>query len=130
MKYLKIYQGNVVPVPKHYAIKMYREVEVKLHTLTVALDGIERLALCSGQFIPREKSPQYSLERRLDGSHSWSDLEVLIVIINLNITKIIEEILCTLKISQVQPHFSSYSPMWENSYSTTKLKSSLASGQK
>jgi hypothetical protein len=31
--------GKIIPVPKHYAMKIYEELEVELHELTSALDG-------------------------------------------------------------------------------------------
>jgi hypothetical protein len=46
---------------------------MQLHTVfTSALDGVEWIASCPSSFLPRIKSPQYALDRKLGGPQSWS----------------------------------------------------------
>jgi len=39
----------------------------------LALDGCKWSALSPSQFTPKERTPQYPLDRRLGGTQSWSD---------------------------------------------------------
>jgi hypothetical protein len=61
------YQVKIIPLLKHYAMRKYGEVEVNLKVfVTSALDRDK----CSAS--PQGKGPSYPLDRRLDGSQSWT----------------------------------------------------------
>jgi hypothetical protein len=64
---------KVVPVLiMHYAIKTCEGVDVQMQVFLIsALDG-EWLASHPRLFYPRGKSPQYPLDRRLDGPQDQS----------------------------------------------------------
>jgi hypothetical protein len=58
---------------KHLIMKVYGKMEVWLHVfLILALDEVEWSAWNPRCFTPWEWAPRYPLNRRLDGTQSWS----------------------------------------------------------
>jgi hypothetical protein len=57
----------------HYAEAKRERRYSSYSFLTSALDGGQWSASCPGRASPLGKDPQYPLDRRLGGPHSWSD---------------------------------------------------------